>query len=155
MINQLLMLMFCPSTYFLIVATRHNTSIIINSIYIIYFLVSSRLVSLSVSLDRGRAQLDSSERELLKEIRELRQKLAARANEGSSASSQSVHALSSVSQWPQLRLQSQKNIFHPWRARTTEAVTQTGGHFLLSVLSYIFSSAHIPALLSWSLTINS
>uniref|UniRef100_A0A7N6A9L1 TBC1 domain family member 31 n=1 Tax=Anabas testudineus TaxID=64144 RepID=A0A7N6A9L1_ANATE len=30
------------------------------------------------SLDRGRAQLDSSERELLKEIRQLRQKLAAR-----------------------------------------------------------------------------
>ncbi|XP_041650438.1 TBC1 domain family member 31 [Cheilinus undulatus] len=50
------------------------------------------------SLDRGRAQLDSSERELLKEIRELRQKLAARAREGSSASSQSVHTLSSVSQ---------------------------------------------------------
>lgn len=56
---------------------------------------------LSVSLDRGRAQLDSSERELLKEIRELRQKLAARAKEGSSASSQSVHTLSSISQWPQ------------------------------------------------------
>uniref|UniRef100_UPI0037E9B930 TBC1 domain family member 31 n=1 Tax=Semicossyphus pulcher TaxID=241346 RepID=UPI0037E9B930 len=50
------------------------------------------------SLDRGRAQLDSSERELLREIRELRQKLAARAREGSSASSQSVHTLSSVSQ---------------------------------------------------------
>uniref|UniRef100_A0A667YRM4 TBC1 domain family member 31 n=1 Tax=Myripristis murdjan TaxID=586833 RepID=A0A667YRM4_9TELE len=31
---------------------------------------------LSVSLDRGRAQLDSSERELMKDIRELRQKLA-------------------------------------------------------------------------------
>ncbi|XP_039973734.1 TBC1 domain family member 31 isoform X2 [Xiphias gladius] len=45
-----------------------------------------------------RAQLDSSERELLKEIRELRHKLAARAREGSSASSQSVHTLSSVSQ---------------------------------------------------------
>ncbi|KAK2844226.1 hypothetical protein Q5P01_010885 [Channa striata] len=49
------------------------------------------------SLDRGRAQLDSSERELLKEIRELRQKLAARAIEGSSASSQSFHEVSSVS----------------------------------------------------------
>lgn len=59
------------------------------------------LCILSVSLDRGRAQLDSSERELLKEIRELRQKLAARAREGTSASSQSVHTLSSVSQWPQ------------------------------------------------------
>ncbi|XP_040900016.1 TBC1 domain family member 31 [Toxotes jaculatrix] len=54
--------------------------------------------STNFSLDRGRAQLDSSERELLKEIRELRQKLAARAREGSSASSQSVHTLSSVSQ---------------------------------------------------------
>ncbi|KAM7382539.1 hypothetical protein PAMP_002266 [Pampus punctatissimus] len=50
------------------------------------------------SLDRGRAQLDSSERQLLKEVRELRQKLAARAREGSFASSQSVHTLSSVSQ---------------------------------------------------------
>uniref|UniRef100_A0A3Q2P7U2 TBC1 domain family member 31 n=1 Tax=Fundulus heteroclitus TaxID=8078 RepID=A0A3Q2P7U2_FUNHE len=50
------------------------------------------------SLDRGRAHLDSSERELLKEIRELRQKLAARAREGSSVSSPSVHALSSVPQ---------------------------------------------------------
>ncbi|CAJ1062028.1 TBC1 domain family member 31 [Xyrichtys novacula] len=50
------------------------------------------------SLDRGRAQLDSSERELLKEIRELRHKLAARARESISASSQSVHTLSSVSQ---------------------------------------------------------
>ncbi|KAA8591499.1 hypothetical protein FQN60_016873 [Etheostoma spectabile] len=49
------------------------------------------------SLDRGRAQLDSSERQLLKEVRELRQKLAARAREGSSASSQSVLTLSSVS----------------------------------------------------------
>ncbi|XP_036930288.1 TBC1 domain family member 31 isoform X1 [Acanthopagrus latus] len=58
----------------------------------------SESTSTNFSLDRGRAQLDSSERELLKEIRELRQKLAARANEGSSASSQSVHALSSVSQ---------------------------------------------------------
>uniref|UniRef100_A0A3B5MFS1 TBC1 domain family member 31 n=1 Tax=Xiphophorus couchianus TaxID=32473 RepID=A0A3B5MFS1_9TELE len=38
------------------------------------------------SLDRGRALLDSSERELLKEIRELRQKLAARARESSSPS---------------------------------------------------------------------
>lgn len=53
---------------------------------------------LSVSLDRGRAQLDSSERQLLKEVRELRQKLATRAREGSSASSQSVYTLSSVSQ---------------------------------------------------------
>ncbi|GAA6224396.1 TBC1 domain family member 31 isoform X1 [Lates japonicus] len=58
----------------------------------------SESTSTNFSLDRGRAQLDSSERELLKEIRELRQKLAARAREGSSASSQSVHTLSSVSQ---------------------------------------------------------
>ncbi|XP_076006622.1 TBC1 domain family member 31 isoform X2 [Genypterus blacodes] len=50
------------------------------------------------SLDRGRAQLDSSERELLKEVRELRQKLAARAKEASTASSQSVHTLSSFTQ---------------------------------------------------------
>lgn len=58
----------------------------------------SESTSTNFSLDRGRAQLDSSERQLLKEIRELRQKLAARAREGSSASSQSVHTLSSVSQ---------------------------------------------------------
>ncbi|TMS10908.1 TBC1 domain family member 31 [Larimichthys crocea] len=57
----------------------------------------SESTSTNFSLDRGRAQLDSSERELLKEIRELRQKLATRAREGSSASSQSVHTLSSVS----------------------------------------------------------
>lgn len=50
-----------------------------------------------VSLDRGRAHLDSSERELLKEIRELRQKLAARAKEASSASSQSVYMPSPAS----------------------------------------------------------
>uniref|UniRef100_A0A669BJF8 TBC1 domain family member 31 n=1 Tax=Oreochromis niloticus TaxID=8128 RepID=A0A669BJF8_ORENI len=66
-----------------------------------HFLYSSKSKTVPVlkfSLDRGRAQLDSSERELLKEIRELRQKLAARAKEGSSASSQSVHTLSSISQ---------------------------------------------------------
>lgn len=57
----------------------------------------SESTSTHFSLERGRAQLDSSERELLKEIRELRQKLAARDREGSSASSQSVHTLSSVS----------------------------------------------------------
>ncbi|KAJ0000142.1 hypothetical protein NQD34_011984 [Periophthalmus magnuspinnatus] len=51
--------------------------------------------STNFSLDRGRAQLEDGERELLKEIRELRQKLAARAKEGSSMSSHSVHALSS------------------------------------------------------------
>ncbi|KAK7887136.1 hypothetical protein WMY93_026757 [Mugilogobius chulae] len=51
--------------------------------------------STNFSLDRCRAQLDDGERELLKEIRELRQKLAARAKEGSSVSSQSVHTLSS------------------------------------------------------------
>lgn len=62
------------------------------------FFLSSFLNIMSVSLDRGRAQLDSSERELMKEIRKLRQKLAARAREGSCASSQSVHTLSSVSQ---------------------------------------------------------
>ncbi|XP_034466388.1 TBC1 domain family member 31 isoform X2 [Hippoglossus hippoglossus] len=58
----------------------------------------SESTSTNFSLDRGRAQLDSSERELLKEIRDLRQKLAARVREGSSAASQSVHTLSSVSQ---------------------------------------------------------
>ncbi|XP_068426711.1 TBC1 domain family member 31 [Clinocottus analis] len=55
----------------------------------------SESTATNFSLDRGRAQLDSSERQLLKEIRELRQKLAVRAREGSS---QSVHTLSSVSQ---------------------------------------------------------
>ncbi|XP_017265374.1 TBC1 domain family member 31 [Kryptolebias marmoratus] len=58
----------------------------------------SESISTNFSLDRGRAHLDSSERELLKEIRELRQKLAARAKESSSASSQSVHTLSSACQ---------------------------------------------------------
>ncbi|XP_037641622.1 TBC1 domain family member 31 isoform X2 [Sebastes umbrosus] len=58
----------------------------------------SESTSTNFSLDRGRAQLDSSERQLLKEIGELRRKLAVRAREGSSASSQSVHTLSSVSQ---------------------------------------------------------
>lgn len=58
----------------------------------------SESTSTVFSLDRGRAHLDSSERELLKEIRELRQTLAARARESSSASSQSVQTLSSVSQ---------------------------------------------------------
>ncbi|XP_007557939.1 TBC1 domain family member 31 isoform X2 [Poecilia latipinna] len=53
--------------------------------------------STSFSLDRGRALLDSSERELLKEIRELRQKLAARARESTSPSSPSVPTPSSVS----------------------------------------------------------
>ncbi|XP_055019280.1 TBC1 domain family member 31 isoform X2 [Boleophthalmus pectinirostris] len=51
--------------------------------------------STNFSLDRGRAQLDDGERELLKEIRELRQKLAARPKAGSSVSSHSVHTLSS------------------------------------------------------------
>ncbi|XP_068592005.1 TBC1 domain family member 31 [Cebidichthys violaceus] len=60
----------------------------------------SESTSTNFSLDRGRAQLDSGERQLLKEIRELRQKLAVRAREGSAASSQSVHTLSSVSQGP-------------------------------------------------------
>ncbi|KAM3873428.1 TBC1 domain family member 31 [Diretmus argenteus] len=54
--------------------------------------------STSFSLDRGRAQLDSSERQLMKDIRELRQKLAARAREASSVSSQSVQSLSPISQ---------------------------------------------------------
>ncbi|KAK5862681.1 hypothetical protein PBY51_018050 [Eleginops maclovinus] len=58
----------------------------------------SESTSTVFSLDRGRAHLDSSERNLMKEIRELRQKLAARAREGSSASSPSVYTLSSVSQ---------------------------------------------------------
>uniref|UniRef100_A0A3Q2ECX0 TBC1 domain family member 31 n=1 Tax=Cyprinodon variegatus TaxID=28743 RepID=A0A3Q2ECX0_CYPVA len=48
--------------------------------------------STNFSLDRGRAHLDSSERELLKEIRELRQKLAARARETCSASSHMHHS---------------------------------------------------------------
>lgn len=47
--------------------------------------------ALSVSLDRGRAHLDSSERQLLREVRELRQRLACRAREDSCASSQSLH----------------------------------------------------------------
>lgn len=51
--------------------------------------------STKFSLDRSRTQLDNSERELLKEIRELRQKLVTRTKEGSSLSSQSVHTLSS------------------------------------------------------------
>lgn len=55
----------------------------------------SESTSTNFSLDRGRTQLDNNERKLLKEIRELRQKLAARAKEGSSAS---VNTLSSVSQ---------------------------------------------------------
>uniref|UniRef100_A0A3B3CDS0 TBC1 domain family member 31 n=1 Tax=Oryzias melastigma TaxID=30732 RepID=A0A3B3CDS0_ORYME len=46
--------------------------------------------STAFSFCRGRTQLDNGERELLKEIRELRQKLAARAKESSSASSQSI-----------------------------------------------------------------
>ncbi|XP_075937513.1 TBC1 domain family member 31 [Anarhichas minor] len=58
----------------------------------------SESTSTNFSLDRGRAQLDSGERQLMKEIRELRRKLAVRAREGSAASSQSVHTLSSVSQ---------------------------------------------------------
>ncbi|KAI9545038.1 hypothetical protein NQZ68_039950, partial [Dissostichus eleginoides] len=56
----------------------------------------SESTSTVFSLDRGRAHLDSSERNLMKEIRELRQKLAARAREG--GSSPSVLTLSSVSQ---------------------------------------------------------
>ncbi|CAL1610656.1 unnamed protein product [Knipowitschia caucasica] len=55
----------------------------------------SESTSTSFSLDRGRAQLDDGERVLLKEIRELRQKLAARGKEGSSVSSQSIHTLPS------------------------------------------------------------
>ncbi|KAM6909708.1 TBC1 domain family member 31 [Xenentodon cancila] len=58
----------------------------------------SESTSTSLSLDRGRTQLDESERALLTEIRELRRKLAARAREGGSASSQSAHTSSSVSQ---------------------------------------------------------
>ncbi|KAM9724011.1 TBC1 domain family member 31 [Menidia menidia] len=58
----------------------------------------SESTSTNFSLDRGRAQLDNSERQLLKEIRELRQKLAARSKESRSTSSPSVHTLSSVSQ---------------------------------------------------------
>ncbi|XP_011603682.2 TBC1 domain family member 31 isoform X1 [Takifugu rubripes] len=48
-------------------------------------------MSTNFSLDRGRAHLDSSERQLLKEVRELRQRLACRAREDSCASSQSPH----------------------------------------------------------------
>ncbi|XP_056142116.1 TBC1 domain family member 31 [Lampris incognitus] len=56
----------------------------------------SESISTSFPLDRGRAQLDSRERELMKDIRVLRQKLAARAREASSASSQSIQSLSPV-----------------------------------------------------------
>ncbi|XP_056300983.1 TBC1 domain family member 31 [Pseudoliparis swirei] len=45
----------------------------------------SESTSTNFSLDRGRAQLDSSERQLLKDIRERRQELLVRAREGSSA----------------------------------------------------------------------
>ncbi|TNN32820.1 TBC1 domain family member 31 [Liparis tanakae] len=45
----------------------------------------SQSTSTNFSLDRGRAQLDSSERQLLKDIRERRQELLLRAREGSSA----------------------------------------------------------------------
>ncbi|KAF3840112.1 hypothetical protein F7725_018829 [Dissostichus mawsoni] len=45
----------------------------------------SESTSTVFSLDRGRAHLDSSERNLMKEIRELRQKLAARAREDGSS----------------------------------------------------------------------
>ncbi|XP_068612150.1 TBC1 domain family member 31 [Brachionichthys hirsutus] len=58
----------------------------------------SESISTNFSLDRGRAQLDSGERELLKEVRELRQKLAARARDSNSASSQSICTPSSVPQ---------------------------------------------------------
>ncbi|KAM4633879.1 TBC1 domain family member 31 [Polymixia lowei] len=56
----------------------------------------SESTSTNFSLDRGRAQLDSRERELMRDIRGLRQKLAARAREASSVSSQSVQSLSSL-----------------------------------------------------------
>uniref|UniRef100_A0A671PWE3 TBC1 domain family member 31 n=1 Tax=Sinocyclocheilus anshuiensis TaxID=1608454 RepID=A0A671PWE3_9TELE len=45
-----------------------------------------------VSLDRGRGELDSKERELMQEIRELRTKLAARATDFVSPSTSSVHS---------------------------------------------------------------
>lgn len=84
----------------------------------------SLCLSLSVSLNRGRAHLDSSERELLREVRQLRQKLAARARDGSSASSQSVHILPSVSQWPHHRCHSvTKASSLLKRAGKTEATT--------------------------------
>ncbi|XP_016301352.1 TBC1 domain family member 31-like isoform X2 [Sinocyclocheilus anshuiensis] len=45
-----------------------------------------------ISLDRGRGELDSKERELMQEIRELRTKLAARATDFISPSTSSVHS---------------------------------------------------------------
>lgn len=56
----------------------------------------SESIATNFSLDRGRAHLDTGEKELLKEIRDLRLKLAARAREGSSASSQSVYTAPSI-----------------------------------------------------------
>ncbi|XP_030013190.1 TBC1 domain family member 31 [Sphaeramia orbicularis] len=58
----------------------------------------SESMSTNMSLDRNRTQLDHGHRELLKDIRQLRQRLAARTREGSSASLQSIHTLSLVSQ---------------------------------------------------------
>uniref|UniRef100_A0A8C9XDK6 TBC1 domain family member 31 n=1 Tax=Sander lucioperca TaxID=283035 RepID=A0A8C9XDK6_SANLU len=91
-------------------AQRRRLEQVTNSLHSCSFLSPSLLLLIhfslpsSLSLKRERLAelhrqtlLDSSERQLLKEVRELRQKLAARAREGSSASSQSVLTLSSVS----------------------------------------------------------
>lgn len=55
---------------------------------------------LPVSLDRGRAHLDSKERQLMKQIRCLRERLVARAKEESIASSQSLYTPNAASHWP-------------------------------------------------------
>lgn len=52
----------------------------------------------SVPLDRGRAHLDDSERVLLREVRQLRQKLAARAQEASATCCRSGLTTSSAPQ---------------------------------------------------------
>uniref|UniRef100_A0A671LYG0 TBC1 domain family member 31 n=2 Tax=Sinocyclocheilus anshuiensis TaxID=1608454 RepID=A0A671LYG0_9TELE len=55
-------------------------------------LISQSDDSIGFSLDRGRGELDSKERELMQEIRELRTKLAARATDFISPSTSSVHS---------------------------------------------------------------
>ncbi|XP_016387726.1 TBC1 domain family member 31-like isoform X1 [Sinocyclocheilus rhinocerous] len=55
-------------------------------------LISQSDDSIGFSLDRGRGELDSKERGLMQEIRELRMKLAARATDFISPSTSSVHS---------------------------------------------------------------
>uniref|UniRef100_A0A672S9N9 TBC1 domain family member 31 n=1 Tax=Sinocyclocheilus grahami TaxID=75366 RepID=A0A672S9N9_SINGR len=55
-------------------------------------LISQSVRRTDFSLDRGRGELDSKERELMQEIRELRTKLAARATDFISPSTSSVHS---------------------------------------------------------------